>query len=135
MVLKTDTDNTLRVTLTFHRDSQPEWFGVLRHINQGKVRSDIVREHLSRPDTARYGAASEQPQYQPSPTPSTKPPPALAPTEVNSQQTDAGIDNKSADQAVGYEPTPVIKETLPRVPPTAQINMASLLMGAGISGV
>jgi hypothetical protein len=60
--MKKDTDETVRVTVTFNRASNPEWFRVLSAIESGRSRSEIVRTHLSVPSLERFGVSPDQPQ-------------------------------------------------------------------------
>lgn len=53
--MKTDTENTVRVTITFNSASNPEWYDVIRGIKSGRARSEIVKAHLSVPSLERFG--------------------------------------------------------------------------------
>ena len=52
--MKTDTKDTVRVTITFHRASNPEWYEVISGISNGKARSEIVKTHLNLPKLERF---------------------------------------------------------------------------------
>ena len=41
--MKTDTDDTIHVTVTFRRESHPEWYDTLIGIRSGRSRAEIVR--------------------------------------------------------------------------------------------
>ena len=60
--MKKDTDESVRVTVTFNRASNPEWFRVLSAIESGRSRSEIVRTHLSVPSLERFGVNLDRPQ-------------------------------------------------------------------------
>ena len=47
--MKTDTDDTIRVTVTFRRESHPEWYDTLIGIRSGRSRAEIVRSALALP--------------------------------------------------------------------------------------
>lgn len=80
--MKTDTEDTVRVTITFNRASSPEWFNVISGIKSGRARSEIVKTHLTIPSLERF-APSRIPfeKTQPAATPEVK---AL---QINSNQT------------------------------------------------
>ena len=52
--MKTDTEDTVRVTITFNRASNPEWFSVISGIANGRARSEIVKTHLTVPLLERF---------------------------------------------------------------------------------
>ena len=47
--MKTDTEDTIRVTVTFRRESHPEWYETLIEIRSGRARAEIVRAALTLP--------------------------------------------------------------------------------------
>lgn len=47
--MKTDTEDVIRVTITFRRESYPEWYDRLIDVKSGRARADIVRAHLALP--------------------------------------------------------------------------------------
>lgn len=47
--MKTDTENSIRVTITLNRESNPEWFFLLSSVVSGRARAEIVRKHLATP--------------------------------------------------------------------------------------
>jgi hypothetical protein len=58
--MKTDTDDTVRVTLTIRRESNPEWYALLKNVKSGRARAEIVRGHLTAPRLGQ-GARPEAP--------------------------------------------------------------------------
>lgn len=60
--MKTDTEESIRVTVTFHRESNPEWYDLLANMKNGRARADVVRGHLSLP---RFKAAVRVPMELP----------------------------------------------------------------------
>lgn len=54
--MQTDKNNTLRVTITIHRESSPEWFSLLLKTTSGRARAELVRQHLTLP---RFAAPAE----------------------------------------------------------------------------
>ena len=59
--MKTDTDDSIRVTITLNRESNPEWFVVLKNIRSGRARAEIVRKHLATPRVeGRFQALATQ---------------------------------------------------------------------------
>lgn len=46
---KTDTEDAMRVTVTFRRDINPEWYDLLVRIKSGRARAEVVRNHLNLP--------------------------------------------------------------------------------------
>ena len=55
--MKNDTEDVIRVTITFNRESYAEWYERLIDVKNGRARADIVRAHLSLP---RYVKASNR---------------------------------------------------------------------------
>lgn len=51
--MKTDSEDSLRVTITFRRESNPEWYDYLVRIGSGRARADLVRQHLPLPRSTR----------------------------------------------------------------------------------
>lgn len=47
--MKNDTEEAIRVTITFRRESYIEWYDRLVDVKSGRARADIVRAHLSLP--------------------------------------------------------------------------------------
>ena len=60
--LKTDTETTIRVTLTFQKLVDPEWFELLSKIDNGWGRASLVRSYLSTPDPARHLGMARSPR-------------------------------------------------------------------------
>lgn len=56
--MKTDTEDSVRITVTFNRASNPEWFAVLSKVASGRARSEIVKAHLNLPSKERFGAVA-----------------------------------------------------------------------------
>jgi hypothetical protein len=54
--MKTDNEDTLRVTLTFRRESSPEWYALLLKTTSGRARAEHVRQHLTLP---RFAISAE----------------------------------------------------------------------------
>ena len=54
--MKTDTEDTVRVTITFNRASNPEWYNVISSITNGRARSEVVKTHLAVPSEERFTA-------------------------------------------------------------------------------
>ena len=67
--MKTDTDDSIRVTITLNRESNPEWYVVLKNIRSGRARAEIVRKHLATPRVeGRFQApATQSAENQPGP--------------------------------------------------------------------
>ena len=47
--MKTDTDETTRVTIIIRRESHPEWCDRLVDVQSGRARANIMRAHLTLP--------------------------------------------------------------------------------------
>lgn len=47
--MKTDTEDTVRVTVTLNRMSDPEWYELIKSIKNGRTRADVLRRHLRLP--------------------------------------------------------------------------------------
>lgn len=63
--MKTDTEDGMRVTVTFRRDINPEWYELLVGINSGRARAEVVRSHLSLPRLQPTAKAPVQPPAEP----------------------------------------------------------------------
>ena len=59
--MKTDTEDTVRVTITFNRASNPEWYNVISGITSGRARSEIVKTHLTVPSLERFARNRREP--------------------------------------------------------------------------
>ena len=60
-LMKTDTEDTVRVTITFNRASNPEWYNVISGITSGRARSEIVKTHLTVPSLERFARNRREP--------------------------------------------------------------------------
>lgn len=47
--MKNDSDDHVRVTVTFRRESNPAWYSRLKNISSGRDRAEVLRKHLSPP--------------------------------------------------------------------------------------
>ena len=63
--MKTDTEDVIRVTITFRRESYPEWYDRLIIVKSGRARADIVRAHLALPRGVSTSARTQRQEEKP----------------------------------------------------------------------
>lgn len=80
--MQTDKNNTLRVTITIHRESSPEWFSLLLKTTSGRARAELVRQHLTLPRFA-VPAENASPQAVKAAEPTVNSSPSI---EINSSE-------------------------------------------------
>lgn len=104
--MKTDTDETIRVTITIRRESHPEWYDRLVGVVSGRARAEIVRTHLTLPRTVNTTARPSRPD---NPAPET---PALSTSQEMAPATPPPV-------VVVANPPPAKPESQPAPAPTA----------------
>lgn len=144
--MKTDTDDTIRVTITLRRESHPEWYGVLKNVRSGRDRAEIVRTHLTLPRAAAMAisatpapvrAAETYREGVAPPTPSTAKSDFSSPaSDVNSWKRDTGTTEQSTvNPTVLQNPAvPLKNEPLNSPNPSDQRGggLASVLLNANL---
>ena len=63
--MKTDTEETIRVTITLRRESHPEWYDRLVDVKSGRARADIMRTHLTLPRAVNASVRAKKVEDQP----------------------------------------------------------------------
>lgn len=139
--MKTDTEDTVRVTVTFNRASNPEWYNVLRATASGRARSEIVKTHLSLPSEQRFGQGRRDQAPAPAPTPPGEqkgdlntPSPVLN-TAVKSTVDNGQISPDSAERKpVALVPNAAGESSVNAAPRTTG-GLAARLLDGGFKGI
>ncbi|WP_371436154.1 hypothetical protein [Polaromonas sp.] len=139
--MKTDTEDTVRVTVTFNRASNPEWYNVLRGIESGRARSEIVKTHLSLPSEQRFGQGrrGQAPAAAPVPPGDQKgdlntPSPTLN-TGVKSTVDNVQISSESAEKKPAALAPAAGGDTAVNSTPRSTGGLAARLIDGGFKGI
>ena len=57
--MKNDTTQTVRVTVTFNQDNDPEWVETLNRMTNGRAKAELLRRHLNPPPPFRGKAVAK----------------------------------------------------------------------------
>jgi hypothetical protein len=129
--MKTDNEDTLRVTLTFRRESSPEWYALLLKTTSGRARAELVRQHLTLP---RFNTSPEIPA--PAPMQAAKSEVAATVSSSPSQENNNTASVSEASEKVNSSDVSPDKSSTydeKKFVPTTTVNMTSAMEPATIN--
>ena len=102
--MKNDTTQTVRVTVTFNQDNDPEWVETLNRMTNGRAKAELLRRHLNPPPPFRGKAVAKvaealEPQLELMAPPVAKAKPARKASPV------ATTEQEMAQSVVAEEPS------------------------------